>query len=123
MVRLVTILTALFALTPAIFSVSAIAQENRLVFSGAVTESTCSTSTATEASTAAASYSSVPRMLEHVTCESQPGRPPAVGRIYASVARHLAALEVDPVLNYFDAYVMHGQPDAPHPTLLTQIYD
>ena len=107
--------TALWAGLCLVSSVATSAQESRLLFSGSITEGTCSTSTASAAP-------NWPAGRAVGSCASRPGTLSA-GRIYASASRPLAALEADPALHYFDAYVVRGQPNAAHPILLTQTYD
>ena len=88
----------------------ATAADQRIVFSGAIVEPTCGI--AASQGTAAA-----PQRLTCAAANHASANP-----IYVLTTRRLSGLESDHVLEYFDAYVKAGRPDAA-PILLTQTYD
>ena len=89
----------------------ATAAEQRIVFSGAIVEPTCGV--AAPQRTAAA-----PQRLTCATSGDAAANP-----AYVLTTRRLSSQESDHVLEYFDAYVKAGRPDAAAPILLTQAYD
>ena len=91
----------------------ATAAEQRIEFSGAIVEPTCGI--AASQGTAAAPQRLTCAASSHATANSNP--------IYVLTTRRLSGNESDRLLEYFDAYIKAGRPDAAAPTLLTQVYD
>jgi hypothetical protein len=89
----------------------ATAADQRIVFSGVIVEPTCGIAVSQGASTMPQRLACV--ASNHGTSNS----------IYVLTTRHLSGPESDRVLEYYDAYVKAGRPDAAAPTLLTQTYD
>jgi hypothetical protein len=89
----------------------ATAADQRIVFSGAIVEPTCDI--AASQRTTPAPHRSTCGASNHATANA----------IYVLTTRHLSGQESDHVLEYFDAYVKAGRPEAAAPTLLTQTYD
>jgi hypothetical protein len=89
----------------------ATAADQRIVFSGVIVEPTCGVAVSQSAS-------ATPQRLN--CAASNRG---SSSSIYVLTTRHLSGLESDRVLEYYDAYVKAGRPDAAAPTLLTQTYD
>jgi hypothetical protein len=94
---------------------------SRLVFSGAITESTCGLSMAE--ALMIADRTTRETTSSRLVCENTTGAATSVSRLYVSTESRLSDNESNPVLKYFDAYVMTEQPDAPHPILVMHVFE
>jgi hypothetical protein len=97
----------------------ATAADQRIVFSGAILEPTCGVVVSRQ-TTVGNGARSLP--TQRSTCAAS-NNATANSPIYVLSGRRLSDVESDHVLEYFDAYVRAGRPDAVDPTLLTQTYD
>jgi hypothetical protein len=89
----------------------ATAADQRIGFSGALVEPTCGV-VVSQRTTAAP---------QRLTCAAS--NHATTNPVFVLTTRSLSGQESDHVLEYFDAYVKAGRPDAVAPTLLTQTYD
>jgi hypothetical protein len=103
-------ISLLFLVTLLIPSVAA-AADQRIVFSGAIVEPTCGVGASQR--TTGAPQRLICAVSSHATTNPT----------FGLTTRSLSGQESDHVLEYFDAYVKAGRPDAEAPTLLTQTYD
>jgi hypothetical protein len=99
---------------------SANAATGRIVFSGAIVESTCVVSTALVSTW----MTTKPIQSQfHPTACGGSNAVNAVPQRYTVTVAHLSGAEPDRVLRYFNDYVRASQVNAPSPTLITQTYD
>ncbi|HEV2680956.1 MAG TPA: hypothetical protein VGV14_10690 [Rhodanobacter sp.] len=94
------------------------AAEGRIVFTGAIVESTCSIA---NVEITAAAFA--PRIDTHrLICAARSHAADAAPR-YSLTDIPLSSSESDQLLKYFDAYVKALRPGAADPTLFTQTYE
>ncbi|WP_158753457.1 hypothetical protein [Dyella sp. S184] len=113
---IVVVASCLCAATSILSTISAASE--RIVFSGAIVEPTCSVPSV-EINLLAAAAPSTHAQAWRWVC-AQPGH---AAEVYALTAERLSSSVHDRMLKYFDAYVMASGPLAMHPVLLTQTYE
>ncbi|GAB2563026.1 hypothetical protein GCM10027066_02870 [Dyella jejuensis] len=89
---------------------------------GAIVEPTCSIATQSAALSAAIGKVAGGAATEEA-CSGPSGAVAKDSPVYVVSAVSLTDAEADPVLKYFNNYVMAGQPQAQHPKLVTQTYE
>lgn len=97
------------------------AANERIVFSGAIIEPTCSIPAA-ESTRVGAAASGVESQARRLACAKLSHAAVGTVQVYALTAVRLSSAVSDGVLKYFDAYVKASRPDAADPVLLTQTY-
>jgi len=94
------------------------AAEERIVFTGAIVESSCSITAVESTAAVLAPHTDTHRLI----CAPRNRAADAAPR-YSLTNKQLSGSESDPVLKYFDAYIKALRPGAADPMLLTQTYE
>lgn len=120
-ISLVTLIAACLCAATLVPS-RAVAANERITFSGAVVEPTCGISSVDSAA-AAANAAGTHFQVERWACIKHGSASREASPSYTLTVMRLSGSISDPVLKYFETYVLAGRSDVAGPVLLTQTYE